>query len=108
MSGSHAGQVSPRLSVDLIVESDHDQHRQPEGEAGGDDGVGVVDNEPTLVRIVILVLEVLRGGVPAQEDGEEGDAGGRDPGKDDHHDGGPHGDGGVVHQRLGYGVVPGE
>ena len=55
--------------------------------------------------MIVLVLEVLRRGVPAQEDGQEGDAGGRQPGEDDHHDGRPHGDGRVVHQRPRDGVI---
>ena len=49
--------------------------------------------------------DVLWGGVPTHEDGQEGDAGGGDPGQDDHHDGGPHRDGGPVHQGPGNGVI---
>ena len=46
--------------------------------------------------------------LPSEEDGEEGDAGGSEPGEEDHQHGGPHRDGRVVHQRLGDGVVSAE
>ena len=49
--------------------------------------------------------DVLRCCVPAHEDGQEGDAGGGDPGQDDHHDSRPHRDGASVHQRPRYGVI---
>ena len=39
---------------------------------------------------VYLVSEVVISGVPLQEDGQEGDAGGGDPGQHDHHHGRPH------------------
>ena len=55
--------------------------------------------------MIILVLKVLRRSVPAQEDGEEGNAGGREPSEDDHQDGRPHGDGRMVHQRPSDGVI---
>ena len=46
--------------------------------------------------------------LPSEEYGEEGDAGGGEPGQEDHQHGGPHRDGRVVHQRLGDGVVSAE
>ena len=46
--------------------------------------------------------------LPSKQDGEEGDAGGSEPGEEDHQHGGPHRDGRVVHQRLGDGVVSAE
>ena len=54
----------------------------------------------------VLMLQVLSSGVPTHEDGQEGDAGGGDPGHADHHHGSPHCDGQVVLQGLGYCVVP--
>ena len=39
---------------------------------------------------VYLVSEVVVSGVPLQEDGQEGDAGGGDPGQHDHHHRRPH------------------
>ena len=57
------------------------------------------------MRIVILVLEVLWSGVPAQEDGQEGDAGGGEPGQDDHDDGRLDSDEGMVDQWPGYGII---
>ena len=56
--------------------------------------------------MLIFVLEVLSGGVPAHEDGEKGDAGGDDPGHADHHHGPLHCDGHVVLERLGYCIIP--
>ena len=53
----------------------------------------------------ILMLQVLSSGVPPHEDGQEGDAGGGDPGHADHHHGSPHCNGQVVLQGLGYCVV---
>ena len=97
--------MSPGLQIDLVVERDHDEDGQPECEAGGDDGVGVIDDEPALLRVVPLVLEVLVGGVPLQEDGQEGDAGGGEPGQDDHDDGRPDSDEGMVDQWPGYGII---
>ena len=58
------------------------------------------------MRMLIFVLQVLSCGVPAHEDGEEGDAGGGDPGHADHHHGSPHSDGHVVLQWLGYCIIP--
>ena len=46
--------MSLGLQVDFVVESDHDQDRQPEGEAGGDDGVCVIHYEPALLRVTAL------------------------------------------------------
>ena len=60
---------------------------------------------PAFIRIVVFVQKVLLSCVPSKEDGQEGDAGGSYPGKDDHHDGRPHSDGRVVDQGLGDGVV---
>ena len=56
--------------------------------------------------MLIFVLEVLSGSVPPHEDGEEGDAGGDDPGHADHHHCPLHCDGHVVLQRLGYCIIP--
>ena len=52
------------------------------------------------------MLQVLSSGVPPHEDGQEGDAGGGDPGNADHQHGSPHCDGQMVLQGLGYCVVP--
>ena len=52
---SHVLHVSLGLQVDFVVESDHDEDGQPEGETGGHDGVGVVHYEPALVRVTALV-----------------------------------------------------
>ena len=97
--------MSPGLQVDLVVERDHDEDGQPEGEAGGHDGVGVVHYELALLRVAAPVLEVLGGGVPLQEDRQEGDAGGREPGQDDHQDGRPHRDQRVVDKGPRYGII---
>ena len=105
LPGPHAVQVAPGLEVDLVVEGDHDEDRQPERHARGHDGVGRVDDEPALLRVLVLIKQVLAGGVPAQEDGQEGDAGGREPGQQDHHHGRPYRDRGVIHQGLGNGVI---
>ena len=51
----HVDHVAPGLQVDFVVESDHDEDGQPEGETGGHDGVGVVHYEPALVRVTALV-----------------------------------------------------
>ena len=138
LPGPHAVEVSLGLEIYFVVEGDHDEDGQPEGEAGRHDGVGVVHDEPALLGVVILVLDVLMGCVPSlycyikccivavssdnnfcvhittykylpsEQYGEEGDAGGGEPGQEDHQHGGPHRDGRVVHQRLGDGVVSAE
>ena len=52
---SHVLHVSLGLQVDFVVESDHDEDGEPEGETGGHDGVGVVHYEPALIRVTALV-----------------------------------------------------
>ena len=54
---------------------------------------------------VYLVSEVVLRGVPLQEDGQEGDAGGGDPGQHDHHHRGPDSYERVVDQRPGDGII---
>ena len=93
------------LEVYLVVEGDHDQDRQPERDAGRHDGVGRVDDKLAFLRVLVLVEQVLMGCVPAEEDGKEGDAGGCQPGQEDHHYRSSHRDRGVVHQRLGNRVI---
>ena len=61
---------------------------------------------PAFIRKLVLKLQILRGGVPAHEDGEEGDAGGGHPGQADHHHCSPHRDGCVVLERFCYCIVP--
>ena len=56
---------------------------------------------------VYLVSEVVVSGVPLQEDGQEGDAGGGDPGQHDHHHRRPHRYQRVVDQWSGNGVISG-
>ena len=97
LPGAHAVQVPLGLEVYLVVEGDHDQHWQPERDAGRHDGVGRVDDELALLRVLVLVEKILVGRVPAEEDGQEGDAGGRQPGQEDHHHRRSHRDRGVVH-----------
>ena len=97
LPGAHAVQVPLGLEVNLVVEGDHDQHRQPERHTGRHDGVGRVDDELALLRVLVLVEKILVGRVPAEEDGQEGDAGGRQPGQEDHHHRRSHRDRGVVH-----------
>ena len=105
MPGAHAVQVPLGLEVYLVVEGDHDQDRQPERDAGRHDGVGRVDDKLALLWVLVLVEQVLVGRVPAEKDGEEGDAGRRQPGQEDHHNRRSHRDCGVVHQRLGNRVI---
>ena len=64
------------------------------------------DWPPAFIRMFILMLQVLSGGVPTHEDGQEGDARGGDPGQADHHHGSPHCDSKVILQGLGYCEVP--
>ena len=52
-----------------------------------------------------LVSEVFLSGVPLQEDGQEGDAGGGEPGQEDHHDGRPDSYERMVDQWPGYGII---
>lgn len=105
LPGAHAVQVPLGLEVYLVVEGDHDQHWQPERDAGRHDGVGRVDNELALLWVLVLVEQILVGRVPAEEDGQKGDAGGRQPGQEDHHHRRSHRDRGVVHQGLGNRVI---
>ena len=56
---------------------------------------------------VYLVSEVFLSGVPLQEDGQEGDAGGGDPGQHDHHHRRPNRYQWVVDQWSGNGVISG-
>ena len=105
LAGPHAVQMSLGLEVNLVVEGDHDQHWQPERHTGRHDGVGRVHDEPALLGIGVLVEEILFCRVPAEEDGQEGDAGGRQPGQEDHHHRRPHRDRGVIHQGLGNRVI---
>ena len=65
LPGPHAVEVSLGLEIYFVVEGDHDEDGQPEGEAGGHDGVGVVHDEPALLGVVVLVLDVLMGCVPS-------------------------------------------
>ena len=65
LPGPHAVEVALGLEIYFVVEGDHDEDGQPEGEAGGHDGVGVVHDEPALLGVVILVLDVLMGCVPS-------------------------------------------
>ena len=62
-------------------------------------------NRPALLWIVIFEQKIFIRCVPSKEDGKKWDAAWSDPGEDDHHDGRPHGDGGVVNQGLGDGVI---
>ena len=54
---------------------------------------------------VYLVSEVVLRGVPLQEDGQEGDAGGGDPGQHDHHHRRPDRNKRVVDEWSGNGVI---
>ena len=65
LPGPHTVEVALGLEIYFVVEGDHDQDGQPEGEAGGHDGVGVVHDEPALLGIVVLVPDVLRSCVPS-------------------------------------------
>ena len=37
-----------------VVECEHDQHREPEGEAGGEDGKWFVHNKPEVKNSVLI------------------------------------------------------
>ena len=65
LPGPHTVEVALGLEIYFVVEGDHNEDGQPEGEAGGHDGVGVVHDEPALLGIVVLVPDVLRGCVPS-------------------------------------------
>ena len=61
------------LLVDAVVHDEHDDDGDPEGERGGDEGVGLVHPEDALVGVVGAPRLVVRRRVPPQEDGQERD-----------------------------------
>ena len=54
LPGPHTVEVALGLEIYFVVEGDHDQDGQPEGEAGGHDGVCVIHYEPALLRVTAL------------------------------------------------------
>lgn len=85
----HHGRANLRLAhellltnsflVDLVVGKQHDEAGYPERDAGGDDGIRLVDSEVADIRVEVSGLEVLVGGVPAQEDRDKADQSRADP-----------------------------
>ena len=61
------------LLVDAVVHDEHDDDGDPEGERGGDEGVGLVHPEDALVGVVGAPRLVVRRRVPPKEDGQERD-----------------------------------
>ena len=52
------------LLEDEVVDGEHDDDREPEGEGGGDEGVGLVHPEDALVGVVGAPRLVVRRRVP--------------------------------------------
>ena len=65
--------LSDGLLVDAVVHDEHDDDGDPEGERGGDEGVGLVHPEDALVGVVGAPRLVVRRRVPPKEDGQERD-----------------------------------
>ena len=61
------------LLVDAVVHDEHDDDGNPEGERGGDEGVGLVHPEDALVGVVGAPRLVVRRRVPSKKDGQERD-----------------------------------
>lgn len=59
------------LPVNLVIHGDHDDSRQPETDTGANHGIEFVHLEHAHVREIPSELEMLFGGVPAGEDGQE-------------------------------------
>jgi len=73
-----------RFLENPVIRDSHDGARYPEGEAGRDQGVDLVDFELAELRMLVPVHAVLLGGVQTVEDRHEGDEGRRQPASEQH------------------------
>jgi hypothetical protein len=62
-----------------VVHGDHDHARNPERDGARDDGVDLVHDKAALVRVLLEIVEILLGRVPAEEDWRERDERRQDP-----------------------------
>lgn len=96
------------LPINAAVHGDHDDARDPETDRTGDDGVGLVYDEHARLRMLRDKVQVLLRGIPAEEDGREGDEGGQQPHVRQHEGHSPHRHVQGVFQGPNDGVVPAE
>jgi len=94
-----------RLLEDPVIRDGHDGARYPEGEAGRDQGVDLVDFELAELRMLVPMHAVLLGGVQAVEDRDKGNESWWQPAGEQHEPHHPLRDVGRILERLDDRVV---
>lgn len=92
--------------INAVVHGYHDDARNPEADRTRDDGVRLIHYEHATLRVLRHPLEVVVGGVPAQENGREGDEGRQQPHVGQHEAHRAHRHVQRVLQGSNYGVIP--